>query len=221
MKRLYLLIAALFIFTQTGNIKAQISFGVMGGINFSDLKAFDNSIESQTKIAIGGLLEYNFDDNFSVSAEPMYIQKGGRQPGNEFNPEIKIELAYIDFPILLKYKFDIADFIKPYILAGPSFSYRLSAELKAVVSGIGFSADLKNVSKPYDFGVTMGGGFEIPVNEVSFIFEVKYSLGLIDIHKNGSFSASGGGTTIEDNFTDDNWFKTKGIQLYVGMKFSL
>ncbi len=216
---IYAVIVFLVLFASQEN--AQVSVGFLGGVNFGDLKSEENNIESKSFLGIGGLIEYNLGDNFSLVAEPMYLQKGGVQPESNTQPEIRINLSFIELPLLLKYKFNFSESIKPYLVAGPTAGYRLSAKMNADINMIAFSGDLENVSQAFDFGVTMGAGIEIPLESIFIFLEGRYSFGLIDIHKNGTFEATGGGMTMRETFTDENWFKTKGVQIMTGIKFPL
>lgn len=221
MKRLFYTSTLLLILFTTIETNAQIQFGLFGGANFADLKSQDNVMESITLFTGGILIEYNLSDEFSLIAQPMYLQKGGRQPENDLNPELEVTIDYLELPLMLKYKFNLADEFKPYLVAGGTIGYRLNAEMKAEINMVSFTADLKDVSKSYDAGITMGGGIEIPTDKVTFFVEGKYILGLIDVHKNGTFRATGGGVYFDETFTDDNWFKTKDFQIAVGMKINL
>ena len=201
------------------NVNAQVSIGIFGGVNYADLKSDLDVIESTSMLGLGGLIEYNFSDELSLVAQPSYLQKGGMQPGTDTQPELTITTAYFELPLLFKYKFNNLGAIKPYLVAGPSAGYRLSAEMDATIGMMTVSADLKEISQDFDFGITMGAGFEIPLESIFIFVEGRYSLGLIDLHKNGTVYAEGGGTSFPVSFDDTSWYKTKGLQIMGGIKF--
>ncbi|MFC2135409.1 porin family protein [Bacteroidota bacterium] len=220
MKHLFYSFIILTIILAT-NISAQVSLGLFGGVNYADLKSDLDVIESTSMLGIGGLIEYNLSDELSLVAQPSYLQKGGMQPESDTQPELIITTAYFELPLLLKYKFNYFGAIKPYLIAGPSAGYRLSADMEATIGMVTVNADLKEISKDFDFGITMGAGIEIPLESIFIFVEGRYSLGLIDLHKNGTVYAEGGGTTFPVTFDDESWYKTKGIQIMGGIKFPI
>ena len=194
--------------------------GAIGGVNFADLKT-DTGVRSRTLFGFGGIIEYSILDQVSLITTPMYIQNGGIKEQTDDQPELKIKGSYLSVPIFLKYSFPISEVIKPYLYAGPSLGYRLNFKMEGEYAGLHLTADLKNVTEDFDFGVGFGAGAEIPFNILSIIVEGKYYLGLMDQHKNGIFQAEAGGLTIQGNFDDTNKFKTRGIQILIGVIFPI
>ena len=99
--------------------------------------------------------------------------------------------------------------------------YRLNFNMEGEIAGLGFTADLKNVTKDFDFGLGFGAGVEIPLNIFSITVEGKYYLGLVDQHKDGTFQAEAGGLTIDGTFDESNKFKNRGTQILVGITFPI
>ena len=199
---------------------AQWRAGLIGGVNFADLKT-DTEVKSRTLMGFGAVVEYSIIDQFSLVTTPMYIQNGGIKEKTEDQPELKIKGSYISVPIFLKYSFPFSKNIKPYLYAGPSVGYRLNFKMEGEFAGLNLTADLKNVTHDFDFGVGLGAGVEIPLDILSIIVEGKYYLGLIDQHKNGIFQADAGGLTIQGEFDETSKFKTRGIQIFAGVTFPL
>lgn len=219
MKKLICLFAVLlaFLFVQTMN--AQIKIGAVAGLNSSDLEA-DTEIKSRNLFGIGFILQKIVNDQFSIIAEPMYLQKGGILPAKDGSPELKIKGSFIELPIFLKYSILNSKKFNPYLIAGPYVGLKLSMDLDGETAGVAFTADLDPVTKTFDSGLGIGVGIEIPLETSSIFLEGRYSMGLIDLHKDGTFQIRGGGLTIEEKFDDDNKFETRGIQIMLGATFS-
>lgn len=211
---------ALLTFISIPSINAQWKVGVLGGLNFSNWRA-ETEMESRTLFGIGGIIEYSINDNFSISVEPMYSQKGAVKLKTLTEPEMTTTTSYAELPIFIKYSIPLSSSIKPYLIAGPTLSYRLKAETEGKYAGLIFTADLKNVTVPFDFSFGVSAGFEIPLESISLFLEGRYTYGLVDQHKNGTFQASSGGLTLTGTMTDSQWFKNSGIQLLTGIKFIL
>ena len=220
MKKIKYAIIILITLLTIHSTKAQWKVGAIGGVNFADLKT-DTGVRSRTLFGFGGIIEYSILDQVSLITTPMYIQNGGIKEQTEDQPELKIKGSYLTVPIFLKYSFPISEVIKPYLYAGPSLGYRLNFKMEGEYAGLHLTADLKNVTEDFDFGVGFGAGAEIPFNILSIIVEGKYYLGLMDQHKNGIFQAEAGGLTIQGNFDDTNKFKTRGIQILIGVIFPI
>jgi len=220
MKKINTVIIILLALFTIQSTNAQWRVGLLGGVNFADLKT-ETGVKSRTLIGFGGTVEYSIIDQFSLLATPMYIQRGGIKEQIEDQPELKIKGSYISIPIFLKYSLPFWEVIKPFLYTGPSMGYRLNFNMEGEIAGLGFTADLKNVTKDFDFGLGFGAGVEIPLNIFSITVEGKYYLGLVDQHKDGTFQAEAGGLTIDGTFDESNKFKNRGTQILVGITFPI
>lgn len=209
----------LFLFFVTHVAFSQSKVGVVGGLNFSDLKTA-TSTKTRTFIGVGGLFEYAFNDNFSIQTEPMFLMKGAKNIEGGGDPDIIGKLSFIEVPIFLKYTF--GETIKPYFIAGPSFGFLLSSNLEAEMGGVKIESNIKENTQKLDLGLGLGAGFEIPLNVLSVFVEGRYTVGLVNLQKGGKFEVKGGGMTFTDTFDkEEHRFKTRGIQIFVGMKLPI
>ena len=220
MKKINTVIIILLALFTIQSTNAQWRVGLLGGVNFADLKT-ETGVKSRTLMGFGGTVEYPIFDQFSLLATPMYIQRGGIKEQIEDQPELKIKGSYISIPVFVKYSLPFWAVIKPYLYTGPSVAYRLDFKMEGEFAGLGISADLKNVTQDFDFGLGFGAGVEIPLNVLSITIEGKYYLGLVDQHKDGTFQAEAGGLTIDGTFDESNKFKNRGIQILVGIAFPI
>lgn len=220
MKKLVIL-ATMILITVTATLSnAQCSIGVIGGLNFSDMKA-ETEIRSRTLTGFGLLLEYKIIDQFSIVSLPMYIQNGGIKPRTEDEPEMTVTGTYLDFPIFFKYILPFPNIVKPFLFAGPSLQYKLDSKMEGTLLGFDITADLNDVTNDFDFGLSFGAGVEIPLDILSIVIEGKYYLGLVDQHKDGPFQVNVAGLTIEGEFDQTNHFKNRGIQILAGITFPI
>ena len=183
-------------------ISAQTVVGFIGGANISGQRfdpseyGNDNSI---TGLLFGGFINYGLSDMISLQAEPSYIQKGSMDDWGT-----KFKLDYIDIPVLLKFSFGKGE-IKPYVIAGPYIGFLTNAKLIIPNEG---DKDIQDKIKSTDFGLNLGAGLSILINENILFFRASYSLGLYDI-----------------NDQNDPYFvytiKNKGTQISAGMSFPL
>ena len=179
---------------------AQVNLGVIGGLNLANINTDPDppsgvDLNSRTGFGVGGVLSFGLGETFALQLEPMYLQKGAT--AKEAGEEDKLEAAYIEVPVMIKFPFGSGD-TKPYVMAGPTVGWLLSAEVDG--------EDIKDEVKSIDFGIAFGGGVSLPMGNNTVFVEGRYSLGLTDVN---------------DDPTDDTKFKTKGIQIMAGITFPL
>jgi len=200
--------------TLADKIHSQIDIGVIGGINIASFKA-DADVSSRWLWGAGLVFNYNFSDALSLQAEPMYLRKGGVQEQKDNDPKLTIDQSFLEIPLLLKYSF--GEESKVYITAGPTIGYLLISDLKADINVFLFTADMKKLTETFDIGLCGGCGFSVPIQKNMLFFEVKYTYGLKNLAKTGTFSAKSGHLEIEGSIDEEeSKYKSRGIQLMVG-----
>lgn len=124
--------------------KAQISFGVKGGINFNNTVIKDVpplfSLPSQSEVAVGfhiGLFsQIKLTNRLNLIPEFQYSQRGAKYNSGSMN----ININYLELPIMASYS------IKSFALDfGPQVAYRLSSTI--------------DIYKDFDFGLVGGVRF--------------------------------------------------------------
>jgi len=134
---------AALVFLVTYTVSAQ-SFGIKGGINFSNLNASDDgNFKSLTSFHIGILKEFVILENFTLQPELLYSTQGAQVKNSDDN----YKLNYILLPVLAKvYLNDVFN-----IHAGPQFGLLL-----------GETNDVTPIeSKTFDFGIAAGFEYEL------------------------------------------------------------
>jgi len=179
-------------------VKAQVHLGVSGGLNLANVNVDpDDGIDFSrlTAFGLGGVLDYGLSENVTLRFEPMYLQKGTTRFGAD------VKLAYLEVPVMFKYAFGTSN-TKPYIMAGPTFGFNLSAKIKADEE-----QDIKDEIKSVDFGLVLGAGVSLPMGNNSLFLEARYALGLANIND-----------APDDPDLD---IKTIGIQIFAGITFPI
>lgn len=151
MKKLIIAVLAVFAF---GEMSAQdFTFGVKGGVNFSNFTGEDVDSDGTTGFYLGGLADISLTDEFHFQPEVMFSTEGADAAS----------LTYLRIPLLAKYY--IADSFA--LLAGPNLGFKVAADELVDES-----------TKSMDFGLGIGAAYEL---ENGFFFDARYNLGLSNI----------------------------------------
>jgi len=204
--------------------KSKIRIGVLGGINFADIKSNSNQ-DKETYItpAFGLTSEFPIVQRFSVKLEPTYLKKGaklmeGEDPMEE--PAANLKSNYFELPVLFKYSF--LEEITPYLLAGITMGYQLDTKLDVKFPGLETTVEMKDVTEKFEFGLSFGGGLEVPINHINLFFDCRYGIGLTNMQKTGTVIANIGGIQIPIDYDkDENGYKNRGVQILIGVAYSL
>jgi len=156
-------------------------FKIMGGFNLSKygVSGGKDGLEWNYKSGFAGGIgfERNFGPLMLVEFNVMYFQKGSEALSAEDGSLLKYNLSVVSIPLLFRSKllYDST----PYAVAGVELSFITSHELK---SGDQEPIDLKERTQSFDFGLVIGGGFELKLQERLFLFiEGRYHLGIRNI----------------------------------------
>ncbi len=206
---------------------SKFSMGVVGGLNFANMY-FPNSQDPDdqettmhTGFGAGLVFDLRLSEKLFAHIQPMYLQKGcnikeGNDPVNQ--PEGEINSAAIEIPVLIKYTF--GNKIRPYIVAGPSLGFNLKSEIAFELTGFKFKGDMKEVTGPFDLGITLGGGVQVPLGFGIIFLESRYTHGLINQRKTGSVLLDSDGVTFElPTDKDEDKYTNRGVQLMLGITF--
>lgn len=189
---------------------AQRAIGVIGGWSVAKVKMTPSlgvPVVYRNSFAIGGVFHITLHDNLALQVEPMLIGKGAHAdfvifPGYEPEP-IDIVSRYFQIPVSLKLSFGEGS-VRPYVMAGPSVAYTISAKQKA--SYIPPEAeDIKGVTADFDVALGLGGGVSVAVRDKTLFVQGRYMLGVYDINRDPS---------IPEVTT-----KTRGVEVLAGATF--
>lgn len=169
----YLLLAFVL---QAGSVTAQhANFGIKGGLNVYTINnENDAEFDSKAGFNLGLLSHIHLAKQWAVQPEIVYSLQGATI--NTGNVETKINLGYINIPVLFQYMFDNGFRLQ----AGPQLGFLVSAKSKTGSS----SVDIKDNLKTVDFGLGVGAGY---VHTPSgFGVDARYNFGLSNINDNSS-----------------------------------
>lgn len=164
---------------------AQLAIGVRTGANFSTYKGED--IEDN-KNAFGYNvvvpIEKMMGESFSIQSEFHWIQKGVKfeGAGDDYSKTMN---NYLEFALAPKIKFG-PDWLKGYVLAGPTIGYALNGTQTIEIDGEKTSEDIEFTSEGayqdnrLDFGVGFGFGAELLLGPGALVFDARYNLDLND-----------------------------------------
>ena len=207
--------------TQT---KSKIKIGILGGINLADIKSNSNQAkETFITPAFGLTSEFPIIQKFSIKLEPMYLIKGaklieGEDPMEE--PAANLKSNYLELPVLFRYSF--FEEITPYVISGITMGYQLDTKLDVMFPGLETTVEMKDVTENFEFGLSFGGGLEVPINRINLFFDCKYNIGLTNMQKTGTVIADVGGIQIPIDYDkDENGYKNRGVLLLIGLAYSL
>lgn len=203
----------------------QLYIGAIGGVNFADLNLEDDrgekqDISTRNGFGFGGVLEMHLGQNFYLQLEPMYLQKGGVLHQEPPNPEeIEFKMSFVEIPLFLKIQF--GEQIRPYIMGGPTVGFLLSSKLESEISGLLFKADLEDITGKVDFGVGVGAGVSVPLDNSNIFLDGRYTLGLTNLNKGGTYQARAGDIVVEGEIQEEVDASSGGFQIMVGVAFPI
>ncbi len=206
-KSLLLFAAVLVSFSVSAQRARNLSAGPLIGVNVSNLRGDIGNNTSKAGLLVGGFLNYSIKETFGVSAQLTYSQLGAN-----FSTTLpyagKLKLDYLQIPALAVFYFGHGlrpGTVRPKLFLGPHVGFLLSAKDK--------NGTKVNDINSFDFGATFGGGLNFALQHQRWVnLDVRYGLGLTDIHKpdnlvwkNGAFSA-----TIGISFPLGNYDENSG-----------
>lgn len=205
-------ISTIFTFSlliMASQVNGQSSIGLIGGLNFTNLKADDFTKTTNRKgVGIGGVIDLRLGRKIELRLIPMFSQKGNRVLESPSGIESKFSLDYFDVPFLLKYTIRETSFA-PYFLAGPNLAFMIRSK-KSTSKEENLRID--HALKTLDLGLNFGLGVNFPMLNWILFVESRYSIGLLDINEHSTGLPSGTLNVLSD-------IKTKGLHFLVGVLF--
>lgn len=181
-KTLILVLAFAFIVCFASKINAlEISEkGFKTGINLSNSTGeFASDAKSKIGFVGGVFVTSRLSHKFSIQTELLYSMKGYSIDDTGWDLNVKTTFTYLQLPLLLKMNLLTIDQLKLSILAGPSFSYNLSAKYDTTFDDENFKGNIE--VNEYDIGLNLGLGLQkIITNSRSIILDLRYEFGLLN-----------------------------------------
>ena len=157
MKKLRLTFLAVVLMVATA-ASAQISFGVQGGLNVSNLRHEFGSADILPGFNIGILTDFGFAPNMGIRSGVYFTTKGANQIVEGGSG--RLSLPYLQIPVHFAYKIDLMPRTRLVLHAGPYAAFGFESRYQL-----------------FDFGVGLGVGFEFG----RILTGIGWDMGLIDI----------------------------------------
>ena len=210
---------------------SQLRVGLSGGLVFSEAdqsRFYNTRASSTTTFFWGGLLDCSVTRGLSVVIEPSYVEKGTFARPVEIQgivPKISFEQTCLELPVLLKYSF--GGTVSPHIVLGSTVGFNLSSKLRAEVSTsalsrLEFEADAARLVRDVEYSLEFGGGASYEIDEyIALSIEARYSYGISNILRKGSFTSSFGDESFAPELENDAVYRNKGFRIRFGLSFPL
>lgn len=169
-----------------GTVSAQhINVGIKGGLNLFTISN-DNGPKYDAKpdFNVGLLGHIHLAKDLALQPEIVYSGQGAKFGSG--STETKVNLGYINVPLLVQYMFDNGFRLQ----AGPQIGFLVSAKSKTN----NVSTDIKNSVKPVDFAIGAGVGYVHPPS--GFGVDARYNFGLSDINENSPIKSMNRGAQL-------------------------
>ena len=191
MKKVFVLIAAAIV---SMSAMAQVQFGAKVGVDATNFWGKDTPHGMQLNYQAGLMMEYKFNPHFAIAPEAVFAAQGGKvtRTVDHVDTDCTFHTNYINVPVMLKY------YVSPAfsIDFGPQVGFNVYS--KVSVEGYDKPYDLKDNTKGVDFGLGLGGTYNLTEN--AFV-QARYTMGLTNV------------------FDDGGDCKNGNIQVAFGMKF--
>lgn len=170
---------------QEGTKASHASFGVKGGLNVYNIHN-DNNVEYDTKLGfhLGMLAHLHLSKQFALQPELLYSTQGAKYSVS--NNEAKVNLGYINVPVMLQYMFNNGFRLQ----AGPQVGFLTRARLEMNNT----KTDVKDNYQTVDFAVGFGAGYVSPKSGLGI--DARYNLGVSDINENSTVKSTNRGFQV-------------------------
>jgi len=185
-------ISALFICAGNTTVKAQKTnsqtFGIKGGINFSNLYAKDAADNKMlTGFNLGLFAKLPINKTFAIQPELYYTTKGAQTTYNStfVNGTFKYNFNYLELPLL--FVVNITDNFNLH--AGPYVSYMLNGKVKnkSNVGSVDFDEKINTEDyNKFDAGIAAGAGVDLGAVSLG----ARYTYGLTKVGKERTFAGT-------------------------------
>lgn len=181
--RLTAVIAMLAIVTA---VSAQVSLGIKGGVNMSNLVYDDEVDDKNPKIGfnIGLAADVDFTPNMALQTGLFFSTKGFKSVNDAIDAEYTENLMYLQLPLHLAYKVDVTPGTRIVFHAGPYAAYGVGGSREAKVGNLRGEWDVDKIFgdangqyKPFDAGLGLGVGAEMG----AFLIDLGWDMGMVNI----------------------------------------
>lgn len=164
MRKALIILVAFFL---AGSSYGQVRFGLKAGGNLANIDGFDKT-KMKLGLNAGPVLQVKLANVFFLQTELLYSIKGTKSDSVQ-NSNAKLDLNYINLPILIGYR------------AAPNFSIKLGPEIGRLLSAKsevnGTTQDISDFYEDFDFGANFGLAYSFK----KLALDLRYSYGFKDL----------------------------------------
>ncbi len=187
-------------------LHSQTTIGVRGG--FTRAKVTGSDLTEATRrsgFAIGGFFAFGLEDAIGLDIGATYTPKG--VAAVDGGTELKIDLDYVEFPMLARVSLPTVGGVSPRVSLGPVLAFEVGCEVAATQVELTITVDCDDPglngdldTKSFDLGALVGVGASIGLGgRTRFSLDVMYNDGLRSIvrdevqdpNKNQTFMVTG------------------------------
>jgi hypothetical protein len=183
-----ILVCAVCLLTAAGAAAQTVTAGVKAGAALTSIpnagQVFDQisdaeSVDVSAKfgLTLGGFVQFAFSDRFSLQPEMLFTMKGARLDLAENIGEVKVNINYLELPLLVRFNRMLNDVLRGYVMGGPALSIKMGTSASFEGSQAGTDLNIDPAITSRDFSLVFGGGLE----RERFLLEARYALGLSDM----------------------------------------
>jgi hypothetical protein len=177
----FALTAIIILAASTLSNAQSLSFGPKIGYSFTTLKGNDvpDGTDPLSGLVGGVFFKYAGESGiFAFQPEILYHQKGAVDM--EDGSGIKLNVDYLEVPLLFKVQIPVGETFFPHVYAGPYGAFELNNNLRTQASIFGFTltndgnADVQD----FDYGAIVGAGFDVQLEAFYLGFDARYGIGM-------------------------------------------
>ena len=157
-------------FFSTEKSDEKVTFGVRGGVNFSNLSIEGEGWDSHTGFHAGVNVDIPLLQSLYLSTGLYYTVKGfsGEETDGEEKVERKSSANYLEIPVLASYRYNFSDNAQLQVNVGPYFAYGIGGKQKYteeyhssrgwVIDAEGEQDYFDDEDNKFDVGLQIGAG---------------------------------------------------------------
>ncbi len=167
-------------------VSAQLSLGIKGGMNLSNLVYDDEVDDKNPKVGfnIGLAADVDFAPNVALQTGLFFSTKGSKLVVDEIDAEFTENMSYLQLPVHIAYKADVTPGTRVVLHAGPYVAYGVGGSREAKVGNLTGEWDVDDIFgdssgqyNPFDAGLGLGVGAELG----AFLVDLGWDMGLVNI----------------------------------------
>lgn len=162
------------------------SFGATAGLHVGNVELSGDGAEfvdtgSLIGFTIGGFAVFETGSPIDVVAQVQYIQKGAHVEPDIIFPDFDVTASYLEIPVLARFDIPIKGTVRPYIYAGGTMAFLLSAT--SVIDDT--ATDVTEDYSTLDLSAAFGAGVEVAAKgPARLLVDLRYTYGLLNVNAN-------------------------------------